>query len=424
MKLSVLCGGLLLSAAMAGLISCGGGGPGLAGGGIGGTGISQGPVTGFGSIFVNGLEIETTGAKIEVDDNQNASQGDLRVGMVVLVEWEKDAGGKYTARRVKYAKDVQGTVQGIDTTNNTLTVLGQTVKVDGLTVFSGTSGVAGTTPLKQDDIIEVSGLRDTTGVIHATRVKVMTGTSEPSELKGMVDNYVPGTNTFKIGVVTVSFSGPVPTGLATGACVEVKGTFDSATSMMNATRVALDDSCGIGGSIADGKEVEVEGFISGLDTAVGTFKVNGQTVRYSNTTQYENGNIASLAGNVRVEVEGTVTGGVLVAKKISFKLGGDDGSASGGGGTGVGGGTGGGGGNVVSDVEGTVTIKTTDSVTVNDSIQGPVKVTVNNDTLFKGGAQPGFGKINVNDVVKVKFYKNSGGVNIAIEVELEGVEGD
>ncbi|MDX1252404.1 MAG: hypothetical protein IDH49_09205 [Gammaproteobacteria bacterium] len=418
MRLSALWRGVLLSAAMAGLISCGGGaGPGLAGGGIGGTGISQGPVTGFGSIFVNGLEIETTGAKIEVEDNPSASQNDLHVGMVVLVEWEKDASGKYTAKRVKYADDVQGPVDSITppATGGTFIVLGQTVRVDGLTVFSGTSGIAGTNPLKQSDIVEVSGLKDTTGVIHATRVEVKTGSSEPSEIKGRVTAYTPGTNTFNIGEVTVSFSSSVPAGLGNGVCVEVKGTFDSATSIITATSIELDDSCGLGG-VAEGKEVEVEGFISDLAAAAGTFKVNGQPVRYDTATRYENGDAGNLRNNVRVEAEGTVSNGVLVAKKISFKLGGDDDSA--------GGGTGGG-GIAVSEVTGAVIGKAANRVTVSDDAQpsAQIPVTVNNDTLFEDGIHRDLSNVELNERLKIKFYEKDG-VKIALKIEREGVEDD
>lgn len=57
----------------------------LAAGGIGGTGISFGPITGFGSIFVNGVEFQTSGATIIIDGSP-ASEGDLKKGMVVTVQ--------------------------------------------------------------------------------------------------------------------------------------------------------------------------------------------------------------------------------------------------------------------------------------------------------------------------------------------------
>lgn len=410
MRLNALWRGVLLSAAMAGLVSCGGGGAGLAGGGIGGTGVSQGPVTGFGSIYVNGVKFETSPGIVEIEDVTDKSQDDLRVGMVVLVEWEKDASGKHTAKRVKYAGDVRGPI-GIGsitpattgTGGGTFTVLGQTVRVDGLTVFSGTSGIVGTNPLIPGYIVEVSGLRDTAGVIHATRVEVKTGTE--SEVKGVVSDYVSGTSTsFQIGGVAVSYS-EVLAWLRNGVCVKVKGTFDG--SVITAASVKLDDSCGLGGSVTEGKEVEVEGFISNHSAADKfKFKVNGQAVRYSDATQYENGNAGNLKDDVRVEVEGTVTDGELVAKKISFKLGGDDPV---------------GGGDVVSEVRGAFISKAENSVTMsNDDAQSgpPITVTVNNDTLFDDGIRRDLNNLVPNERLKIKFYEK-GGVKIALKIERE-----
>ena len=62
----------------------------LAGGGIGGTGITNGTVTGFGSIFVNGVEFDTAGAVRNIDDVVSISNGTddssvIGSGMVVTI---------------------------------------------------------------------------------------------------------------------------------------------------------------------------------------------------------------------------------------------------------------------------------------------------------------------------------------------------
>ena len=67
------------------LTSCGNENQSTAGGGVGGTGISVGTITGFGSVFVNGVEFDTSGASITVDGTP-ASESDLGIGMVVAVE--------------------------------------------------------------------------------------------------------------------------------------------------------------------------------------------------------------------------------------------------------------------------------------------------------------------------------------------------
>ena len=65
----------------------------MAEGGIGGSGISQGPITEFGSIFVNDIEWELDGAEVEIDGvvepglSSDQDLSDLfNRGMVVRVE--------------------------------------------------------------------------------------------------------------------------------------------------------------------------------------------------------------------------------------------------------------------------------------------------------------------------------------------------
>ncbi|MBI2780070.1 MAG: hypothetical protein HYX62_09880 [Gammaproteobacteria bacterium] len=417
MKARLFARGLLVSFVLSGLVSCGGGaGGGLAGGGIGGTGVSQGPVTGFGSVFVNGIEFATERAEIEVEGQTSGiTQADLGVGMVVRVEWEKDASGKYTAKRIKYADDVQGPVEGITiipaVPSGTFTVLGQTIKVDALTVFSGTTEFAG---LAGGQIVEVSGLREANGEIRATRVEVKTGTTEV-ELKGVVSSLNNPPGTFTIGATTVNYSGlpggVLPSVVISGVCVEVKGTANG--SGITATSIEIDDSCSLGG-IKNGEEVEIEGFVTGLPGD--TFSVNGVAVSVASLPDsgYENGIKTNLANNVRVEVEGKITNGVLLAQKVKFKLGGDDGASGGG----SGGGGSGGSGIVFGEAKGQVTsVVPPNTLSVLDGTQ-PVTVTVNNDTLFEDGIQRNLGNVNTSSSLKINFYTKDG-TNIATKVELE-----
>ncbi len=408
MKARLFARGLLVSFVLSGLASCGGGGGGgLAGGGIGGTGMSQGPVTGFGSVFVNGIEFATEGAVIEVEGQTSGiTQTNLGVGMVVRVEWEKDTNGKFTAKRIKYSDDVQGPVAGISPattgTGGTFTVLGQAIKVDALTVFSG---IADFTGLVENDVVEVSGLRDVEGNIRATRVKIKGATIEV-ELKGVVSklDVLPGT--FAIGAITVNY-GNLPL-VINGACVEVKG--KASGNVITANSIKADDSCSLG-SVKDGEEVEIEGFVTGLPG--NTFRVNGVAVSVASMPDsgYENGAKTNLVNNVRVEVEGKITNGVLIAQKVKFKLGGDDGPSGGGSGGDDGGGT------VSYEIKGPVTSVTRpNTLSISDGDAEPVIITVNNDTLFEDDIQRNLGNVNPGDPLKIKFYKK-GQTNIAIKVE-------
>ncbi|HET7764107.1 MAG TPA: DUF5666 domain-containing protein, partial [Burkholderiales bacterium] len=84
------------------------------GGGTGGTGMTNNPtpttsigtITNFGSVFVNGVEFNTSGTTILLDDHP-AAQSDLRVGMVVTVSGSR-SGSSGSAARI----DVDGAVRG------------------------------------------------------------------------------------------------------------------------------------------------------------------------------------------------------------------------------------------------------------------------------------------------------------------------
>ncbi|NNG13143.1 MAG: hypothetical protein HKM88_07835, partial [Halobacteria archaeon] len=91
---------------------CGGGSSSLAGGGIGGTGITAfGTITGFGSVFVNGIEFETSGSLFDVDDDDTAVEGDLGIGMVVTVIGDlNDDGGTGTADCIEYDDELEGPI--------------------------------------------------------------------------------------------------------------------------------------------------------------------------------------------------------------------------------------------------------------------------------------------------------------------------
>jgi hypothetical protein len=68
--------------------------------------------------------------------------------------------------------------------------------------------------------------------------------------------------------------------------------------------------------LAEANEAEVEGIITSLSGS--TFVVRGQTVNFANAV-FRGGLQADLAVGTKVEAEGALTGGILVANKVSFK---------------------------------------------------------------------------------------------------------
>jgi hypothetical protein len=312
-----------------GVASCGGGGGGDGFAGIDRLGVSTGTVTGFGSIFVNGVEWETDGATITVDDDPGA-ESDLRVGQVVTVRGELNSAGTVgTADSVEFDNSLEGPVASIDLPAGTFVVLGQTVVTSAETQFDDSipdrqpDGRRTLDDLAEDDVVEVSGYRDAAGAVRATRVAIRGGASIEYEVKGVVSGLNTGTTTFAIGTLQVNYAGATledfgSDTLSNGDFVEVEGTV--AGNLLTASKVELEDD--LGGD--DGDEGELEGFITSF-TSAASFEVNGVPVTTNSGTGYEGGTSANLGLNVKVEVEGEFNAsGVLVADKVEFRIGGED----------------------------------------------------------------------------------------------------
>ncbi len=158
--------------------ACGGGGGDLAsagdeGGGISGTGLtSLGAISGFGSIFVNGIEFNTDNAEIIVNGVPSPEDA-LGVGMVVMVEGTvSDDGATGTAQRVVFDGVLRGPVAALRVTDAVDRIEFQVLDVAvvaarGATVFEG----AAAGDITDNDYVEISGFFDTRGRLQATRVE-------------------------------------------------------------------------------------------------------------------------------------------------------------------------------------------------------------------------------------------------------------
>jgi hypothetical protein len=302
------------------LSGCGGGSSSVANnGGIGGTGVTAaGTITAFGSIFVNGVEFETSNSSINIDD-QNAAENDLKLGMFVTVTGTVDANGTTgTATSVIFDDDIQGRISSItvdpDGLSKTLTVFDQIILADkASTTYQNVTF----NNLAVDDVIEVSGFLDNAGVLHATRIEknedFVVGVSKV-ELKGIVSG-LSGT-TFTLGSFSVDFSGPVDLSgvsgnvIANGMQVEVEGTLNGTT--ISATRIEEEDDL----FDDDETKVSLEGIITNF-AGNSSFRIAGQQIDASTASLEPAGLI--LSNGIIVEVEGPVIGSVLQATKIEAR---------------------------------------------------------------------------------------------------------
>ncbi len=346
----------------AGLSACGGGGgssaPNL--GGDGGSpppppppqGVSVsaiGVVTGFGSVFVNGVKYEVedgTIIAIEGEDDVTGDDSVLGVGMKVAVNGTEE-GGVRKAERIEFDEDLKGPATNIvpdaaDPTTGTFEVVGQIVTVDSNTLFDSDIGnndgiggidirdldpinLAGGEPM----VVEVSGYPTETGLL-ATRVDrddlLVSNLGQAGvdgdeiEVKGFVDAVATDGSTITVNgavflVNSATFFDP---GLAAdadlvGVFVEIKADIDG-TGDYVARRVEKEDGVTAGGASGS---FEIEGVLQSVDTLSDPQQViiNGITLDVSDASQ--------LVGRVgqRVEVYGDFdANGVLVISNVKIEV--------------------------------------------------------------------------------------------------------
>jgi hypothetical protein len=306
---------LLASAGVILLPACGGGGGGTTTGGVdtGGTGsFSTGRITGFGSVIVNDVRFEDNAARIADDDDETRVlvRDDLQLGMIVRVQAgavSAGAGGALptaTATTIIIESQIKGPVQS-KTAPDTLVVFGQTVRVNAATVFEPGVTFAN---IVVGNVLEVHGFADASGVVTATRIE---RESAPNEFKvrGFIANLSAIARTFTIGAATFNFSGAgvrLPgTALANGLFVRVR-----TQPVQNASGQWVVNRIDLRQPVEDRDEAEVEGVLVQVGTV---FQVNGITVNISGIA-----GAAALVGR-RVEVEGRIVNGVLVAREIEIE---------------------------------------------------------------------------------------------------------
>jgi Domain of unknown function (DUF5666) len=323
---------LIFALTSAGFIAaCGGSGTtNVADIGGGGTGItSSGTISGFGSVYVNGVKFSTSSATKIFDDDTSIGEDKLKVGQVVEIKGKSQDSANGSADSIAVLKELKGPVDvpfNSSVMPNTLGVMGQKVIIDNNTIVDNniTGGLAGLTLGTQ---VEVNGFRDPSGSIHATRIERQdVATTSKFKVSGVTSS--PTTTSFNIGDLIVSYPGVVVKnlpagGLVAGLRVEVKAAAAPSNNILNATSVEVKS----GVSASNGDKGEVEGTIANFDGTC-KFTINAQAVDACGSVVIEPAG-SVLANGKRVEAEGTVTNGVLVAKKIEFK---SSGSNSGGGG--------------------------------------------------------------------------------------------
>jgi uncharacterized protein DUF5666 len=313
---------LAMTGALAGaLAACGGGGSGDTSTSGTSSGTSVGAVSGFGSVYVNGTRFETDGSVSSDDGLEREDQ--LEKGMILKVEGDWDDRGQGRADRVSYDDTLRGPISGMSwddvTRTGSLTMLGQTISLDGKTVFRGVTPttLAGN---PQGYRVRVSAWRLEDGSFRASfvgarQIGVDFDDDNEVEIEGIVANLDTSAETFTINGFLIDYTSAVGDDdfslddLADGIVVEVEGTLNGNTIMAE----EIDDEDDL---FDDDDDVEISGSIYDYDEASRQFSVNGVRVQIDGGTEFDDLRESSLADGLFVKVEGDYRNGVLVAEEI------------------------------------------------------------------------------------------------------------
>ena len=302
------------------LAGCGGGGD---SGTTSTTSFASGPIQGFGSIIVNGVRFDDSSAKVSSEDDDNGESRDrseLKLGMVVEVQGggttSDDSGRHGKANEIHFGSEIVGPVEAgsktSSATGGSFKILGQTVVVSDSTVFDNSlPNRLGS--IADNAILEVHGLIDpSTKEYKATRIEPKANATlfkirgEVSELNKN------GDKTFMIGTELISFAtaSSVPSTLKDGDVVRVKL---QTTKVSGQPWVATKVKSGVR-KVEDHDEAEVKGLVTDLSDDGKKFNIGPHAVDATAVA-----NLVKLSNSSFVEVEGSIVGGILVARKVELE---------------------------------------------------------------------------------------------------------
>jgi hypothetical protein len=316
--------GLLLIALLQG---CGGGGSSASNTAT--PQVANGLVTGFGSVFVDGVEIEDANASV-VTENMDGSTTNsvLQMGQRIRVDHD----GKGTASKVTVDASVIGKVSNADTNAGTLTVAGQSIttntdaSVGPVTVWAG--GYTGIADIVVNtDYVEVHGTPVYDSVNHiykvaASRIQKLALVST-IKVSGKISNINTGAKTFSLNGLTVNYANAIlrpasVTALINDMVVSVFGpTSNLSGTTLTATNLKvnrLQDS-NVSNTVA-----QVGGQVSNYDAGAKTFEVQGVTIQFNGSTVVGPLASSTVANNAYVKVSGTVgNDGSITATNIQVR---------------------------------------------------------------------------------------------------------
>ncbi|MGO3692751.1 DUF5666 domain-containing protein [Marinobacter sp.] len=316
-------------AVMGSLAACGGGSDG-GNGNVGSTGGSVGPVSGFGSVYVNGTHFGVNGASYTGNDGvERYSQ--LEKGMIVKVAGSWGADGEGEASSIYYDDTLRGPVEtmswNVEAKAGVITIAGLDVAVNSRTVFKGATPkqlVDSVTGASAEDYrVRISGYRLADGSFQATFVGAKeigsgwVGEWHKVEVEGVVSNL--GTQIFEINGLKVDFQTAVfddgaEEDLKEGVVVEVEGELEN--GKLIASEIEFEDDL-----FDNNDDVEISGAVTvAYDPDSKQFHLNGFAIQVDEETDLDDDiTVDRLTEGAEIKVEGEYRNGIIVAEEIETR---------------------------------------------------------------------------------------------------------
>ncbi len=244
----------------------------------------------------------------------------LAIGQKVEVYGFSNSIGVITATRIEVKPagremSLSGLVANLDSKAMTFTI--QTILIDYSTALLPPE------PLSNGLKVKVTGTLNADGTLVATKIAIMDLRikSGKVELEGIVSAFDPVTGTFFVKNRKVQITkdtrfedSKTAADIANGIMVEVEGWI--VAGILIADEIKLDLEISINNN---GNPVEIEGIVSDFDPVAGTFFVKNRKVQITKDTRFEDNRTASdIANGVKVEVEGRIVAGILIAQKVKI----------------------------------------------------------------------------------------------------------
>lgn len=304
-----------------GIAACSSGGGGASSSEI----TSIGTITGFGSVYVNGVEFETNSSTYRVDDDDAFDDTALAIGMKVKLKGTINANGTSgTAKSIQYDDDVEGPVDTgslvmLDATTKSFTIFGLLIRADAnVTAFDDGASFDG---LAESQILEISGYFDGNQIV-ASRIEKQNDLDNIFEVKGTVSSYSGSSITLtlqtgeSVGPLNISPSAilEIPAN-PVGLFVEVK--LEDQSGNLVAIKIERDDEDLLND---DDDDISIRGFLS--DDGNGGFLLNGIQLVFDNNVEYKPASLEGrLVTGLEVKVEGDMQGDSLLVDEVEIEEG-------------------------------------------------------------------------------------------------------